>query len=354
MKLHLLGESDESLAAWLRAKRQPAFRSRQLVQWLHTKRVASVEAMTNLPASLRTELAASFRLRTLEVEAHRTAPDGLTEKWLFQTGHGDAVETVLIRDRKRSRRTVCVSCMVGCPVGCVFCATGQCGFGRNLEAGEILEQVYVVDRHLRESGAGVSHVVFMGMGEPLLNYDAVFSAVRALCDPARMNLANRHVTISTIGVVPGIERMVEDGVRARLALSLHAADQETRVRLIPSAARWPLSALLPAVEAYARTQAKGVTFEYCLLHRVNDRSRDADALSALLRGIRGKVNLIPYNAAPGSSFAPPPPDRIRAFQTRLERGGLSVTLRQEKGAGIDAACGQLRGAHMPRPPTPPG
>ena len=344
---HWLETDAGGLASFMAECGQPAFRAGQVRGWLHAKRVSDFADMANVPAVLRDAMAREGRLRSLRGLERRDAPDGLTSKWLFATGDGDnepLVESVLIIEKQLSRRTVCVSSMAGCPLECAFCATGRHGFNRNLSAGEIIEQVYRIDAHARGlgEGMGVSHVVFMGMGEPLLNLDATLAAAAAFADAGGIGLSGRHITISTAGVPEGIERLAGAGVNYRLALSLHAPNQAIRERIMPAARRWPLSRLWPALERFAASSSRDVTFEYCLIDGVNASADYARELVELLRPFRCKVNLIPMNEVPGIPFRAPGAAAVRRFQEILEAKGISAPVRMEKGAEIGAACGQLR------------
>ena len=333
----------EELSDWLAGNGQPAYRAEQLFNWLHRRRAADFSEMGNLPRELRSRLAASGRLRVLEERGRRFAADGLTAKLLLAAPGGVLLESVLIAEKRLTRRTACLSCMSGCPLGCRFCATGGMGFSRNLSSGEIMEQVYRLDRLAGEfpGRRGVSHVVFMGMGEPLLNLDAVLAAADRLSDPGGLGVSGRRVTISTVGVTEGVDRLSESGRNYRLALSLHAPEQRLRERLIPAAKRWPLAGLLAALDRFSALSSRVVTYEYCLIDGVNASPAHAEGLTRLLAGRKGKVNLIPVNPAPGSGFLPPPPERVRSFRSALESAGLRATVRTEKGAEIGAACGQL-------------
>lgn len=324
----------EELAASLREAGEPAFRARQFRDWLHKKRAADFALMKNLPLPLRERLAAIRPLRTLTLLEERRAADGLTAKRLLETARGDLVECVLIIEKERTRRTVCVSCMVGCPLACAFCATGKSGFTRNLDAGEIIEQAYGFEN--------VSHVVFMGMGEPLLNYDAVLRAADAFTAPDGMALSGRHVTISTAGIPAGIIRLAESGRNCRLAVSLHAPNQRIREEILPAAKRWPLAKLFPALERFRETSSRDITFEYCLIDGVNAAEAHARELTELIGDFRAKVNLIPMNPVDGAKFRAPPAAAVRRFQEILESRGISAPVRMEKGAEIGGACGQLR------------
>jgi 23S rRNA (adenine2503-C2)-methyltransferase len=308
--------------------------------------------MTNLPQAFRDRLAAMATLRILEEVEHLISADALTEKWLLRlagtSGAGGLTETVLIREQTLSRWTACLSSAVGCPLGCAFCATGQAGFETHLPAVAMIEQAYRADAACIGEGAnadrGLTHAVFMGMGEPLLNLEEVLKAARMLLDPAGLGLSARHVTLSTVGVIPGIRRLHREATNLRLAVSLHAPNQALRDDLLPGAARWPLSELIPALREYAADAGRMLTIEYCLIHGVNDSPARAEELLALLSDLPCKINLIPLNPTPGYPGVPSPAPRIRAFQDMLEAGGRTVTLRQEKGQDIDAACGQLRAA----------
>lgn len=340
---HWLGEDRNATTAFMAESGQPAYRAGQFREWLHKRRVDDFAAMKNLPRDLRETLAAAGQLRTLAECERREAPDGLTAKWLFAAEDGALIESVLIVEKHLSRRTVCVSCMAGCPLGCVFCATGAGGYVRDLNRGEIIEQVYRLDAHARaDGGAGVSHVVFMGMGEPLLNIDAVLAAAAAFADPEGMGLSGRHITISTAGTPEGIRRLTASGVNYRLAFSLHAPTQELRERLMPAARRWSLAQTLAAVDEFARSSSRDVTFEYCLIDGLNASPKQAEELTRLLARRRAKVNLIPLNPVPGSNLRPPSPGATRRFQEILEAAGITATVRMEKGGEIGAACGQLR------------
>ncbi len=341
---HWLEAGGEDLAAFMAGIGQPAYRARQLADWLHARRVGDFALMGNLPRALRERLAEAGRLRVLTELERRDAADGLTSKWLFAADGEAQIESVLIIEKRLSRRTVCVSCMAGCPLGCVFCATGAGGFVRNLSAGEIVEQVYRLDDFARGrgEGMGVSHVVFMGMGEPLLNLEPVLAAAAAFTDPGGMGLSGRHLTISTAGIPEGIRRLAAAGVNYRLALSLHAPNQKLRERLLPAARRWPLAEVLAALDEFAAVSSRDVTHEYCLIDGVNAAPEQARELARLLAGRRGKVNLIPLNPVPGSDLGPPPAGAVRRFQEILEESGIPATVRMEKGAEIGAACGQLR------------
>lgn len=338
---HLLGQSPEALAALVAQLGQPAYRARQLQDWVFGKRVPSFAAMGNLPKALRAALAVRTVLRSLRPAAHRVSPDGLTEKWLFQTSDDHGVETVLIRDRGGKRRTACISCSLGCPLACRFCASAHGPCLRHLSPGEMVEQVARIGD---ETGEAVTNVVFMGTGEPFLTYDAVLAASRLLNHREGFGIGARHITLSTVGVIPGIERFAAEPEDFRLALSLHAPSQAARLSLIPAAATWPLDALLEAVRMYGQRTRREVTIEYVLIDGFNASPQDADALGRLLAGLACKINCIPYNPTPAGApeWRAPSAARRQAFVARLEQRGLRATVRLEKGAEIQAACGQLR------------
>src|SRR5213594_1735171 len=313
---------------------RPAYRARQVWEWT-ARGVAGYEAMTSLPRALREELAASVPFSTLAVETERESRDG-TVKTLFRTADGHPVEAVLMRYRDE-RRSLCLSSQSGCPLTCTFCATGQMRFGRNLTASEILDQAL----HFRRF-AEVNHAVFMGMGEPFLNYEHVLAAARRLPD---LGITHRRTTISTVGWLPGLRRFVDEvGEPIRLALSLHAPTDELRSELMPVNERYPLVDVLAECKRYADLRRRKVFVEYVMLRGVNDRVEQARALADLLDPKVFKVNLIPFNSAQiGSvaSYQPSSPKAIAAFKAVLERAHLPATVRLTRGRDIQAACGQL-------------
>jgi 23S rRNA (adenine2503-C2)-methyltransferase len=311
---------------------EPAFRARQVLRWAFSG-AGGFDEMTDLPISLRAELTALVPFSTLAVQRESRARDG-TVKVLFSTADGRPVEAVLMRYRD-GRRSVCLSSQSGCPLTCTFCATGQMRFGRNLSASEILDQVACLRRI-----APPDHAVFMGMGEPMLNLDAVLEACRHL---PSLGIAQRRTAISTVGWVPGIERLSSEPMPVRLALSLHAADDALRSELMPVNDRYPVASVLEACRAYHRRKRRKVFVEYVMLAGVNDAHAQAVALAEALDPRVFKVNLIPYNRT-ASVYAASSPKAIAAFRAELERRGLAVTVRLERGREIDAACGQLAAA----------
>jgi 23S rRNA (adenine2503-C2)-methyltransferase len=317
---------------------EPAYRARQLWEGLWEQR-KPLDALSNLSKSLRSQLAEALPL-ALEVVTTTSADRDLTRKWLWQTtraGKRAQVETVLMRYPERA--TVCVSSQAGCAMGCPFCATGQAGFERHLDAGEILEQVV---RAAHESPQRVGNVVFMGMGEPLANVDAVLASIDRL--HGDLGLSARHITVSTVGMIPGMRALAAAALPVTLAVSLHAPDDALRDELVPLNRRYPISDVLDAARDHANTRGRRVTFEYACIDDVNDHPHQARALAGRLRGFPGgaHVNLIPLNATAGFSGSPSPRERIVTFAETLRAGGVTATVRRNRGTEIDAACGQLR------------
>ena len=333
--------SREELATRLAG--QPTYRVDQVWSGLY-EQLASLAELTNLPKALRAQLDADLPLALTPV-AERTSDGGETVKWLWALRDGTRVETVLMHYDQRS--TVCVSSQAGCAMGCGFCATGQAGFDRHLTAGEIVEQVVRAARRARDDGRRVNNVVFMGMGEPMANYDATWSAIERL--HADVGLSARHLTVSTVGIVPGIRRLAAEELPVNLAVSLHAADDALRDELVPINRRYPLSTLMDACAGYLLVKGRRLSFEWALIDGVNDRDRDADLLAQRARSLplAAHVNLIPLNPTPGYAVRGSPPARVRAFRDRLRTAGVNATIRRTRGTEIDAACGQLRAAHEP-------
>ena len=328
--------SRDDLAALL--PDQPAFRVRQVWDGLH-RRVVGPEAMTDLPAATRARLAAALPA-ALEIARESTSRAHETVKWLWRLADGALVETVLMVYGDRA--TVCVSSQAGCAMACSFCATGQAGFERHLTSGEIVEQVARAIAHARDrpEPRRVSNVVLMGMGEPMANYDNVWSAVHRLHDD--MGISARHITISTVGIVPGIRRLAADDLPVNLAVSLHAANDELRDQLVPVNRRYPLDVLMAACADYAAATRRRVSFEWALIAGVNDRGRDANELASLARPLGAHVNLIPLNPTPDYATPGTAPAGVRGFRDALRALGVNATVRQNRGTDIDAACGQLR------------
>ena len=323
---------------------QPAFRARQVREWLYRHFAADAAEMTSLPAALRERLAAETTLAIGDVVARQDSRDGLTFKVLFRLPDGQFIETVLMGYEKR--RTLCISTQAGCAMGCVFCATGQMGFMRHLSVGEIVGQVTYFARELAARGEHVTNIVMMGMGEPLHNYDNTLAAVDRLTDPAGMNLGARKITISTVGLVPAIRRYADEQRQTPLAISLHAADDEERGRLLPVNRRWPIAELMDACRYYVAKTGRRLTFEWALIAGENDTEEQAHKLGQLLRGMLAHVNLIPLNPTAGYGGAPSSPERVARFQRVLEEYGIGSTVRVRRGIDIQAGCGQLRDRHV--------
>jgi 23S rRNA (adenine2503-C2)-methyltransferase len=334
------------LSAWVASAGAPGYRAEQIFRWLHGQTVASPDDMTNVPPALRAALTADHPFTPLTQTAVQVARDG-TRKLRFATHDGRSIESVLIPDDDldRDKLTLCVSSQVGCAMDCGFCATATLGFGRNLTAAEIVEQVY---RATALAGRRPTNLVMMGMGEPLHNFDNLTRALALLEHPWGAAFSPRRITVSTVGLVPAIERLGKISPAPNLAISLNATTDEVRNDIMPVNRKWPIAALLDAARRFPLSHGRRVTFEYVLLAGVNDSDADADRLPRLLRGIPAKVNLIPWNpwqssSEPGDAprFTRPSAERIRTFQERLRASGVSVYIRSPRGDDIDAACGQL-------------
>lgn len=328
------------LEARLKEWGEPTYRARQVWNWVYKQGVLQFAQMTNLPVALRQRLEAAFTLAPFEPVAEHLSEDGQTRKLALRLADGEIIETVWMR--YETRESVCVSTQAGCAMGCAFCATGQGGLRRNLTAGEIVGQVLAFARLLAAQSTRVTNVVFMGMGEPFANYDAVWKAVSILMDPAGLGLGARHIVISTVGLIPGIRRFAQERSQVRLAISLHAPDDALRDQLVPINRAYPIGPLMDAVRDYVKQTGRRVTFEYALIAGLNDKPEHAHALAALLRGLPAHVNLIPVNPIPNSPWRPSPRERVRQFQAILTENGIACTIRLGRGTDIQAACGQLR------------
>jgi 23S rRNA (adenine2503-C2)-methyltransferase len=333
----------------LRALGQPAYRAKQVIEWIYDKRVRDFESMSNLPAALREQLAAEFQFSTLEVVRVLGSED-TTRKFLFRLGDGALIESVLIPaspalyGEQSDRRTLCVSTQVGCAYGCKFCASGLDGWSRNLEAGEIVEQVLKVEA---VSGEKINNIVVMGMGEPLANYANVMKGIEIINAHWGVEIGARHITLSTSGLAPQIRQLADQPLQVRLAISLHGARDEVRDKIMPVNRKYPLAVLLDACEYYTRQKKHPIFFEYILIDHVNDSREDAEALVRICRRIRAKVNCIPYNTVEGLEWQRPSEERQDDFMAVLREGRVQATIRREKGHDIAAACGQLRRQTMP-------
>lgn len=326
------------LEALLRSWGQPRFRADQLWGWLYEHRVDSFDAMTNLPKALRERLTAEATLGTLRLATEKRSRDG-TVKRVYALSDGQLIETVLMPYADQ-RRTVCISSQAGCAMGCAFCATGQMGFARHLSATEIFEQAALVARELAAQGERLSNVVLMGMGEPFHNYDAVIAAIRRL--NSDLGIGARHITVSTVGLVPKIRALAEEGLQVTLAISLHAATDAERGAMMPVNKRWPIGELLDAVRDYQAATHRRVTFEWALIAGENDSVDEAARLGRLLQGIHCHVNLIPLNPTEGYGGEPTSPEQVERFVAELESHGIPATVRVRRGIDVDAGCGQLK------------
>ncbi|MEW5701193.1 MAG: 23S rRNA (adenine(2503)-C(2))-methyltransferase RlmN [Candidatus Zixiibacteriota bacterium] len=340
--MNLLGQPLPTLIEAMASLGEPPHRARQLVRWIYRRRIFDFAAMTDLSAALRRRLSDRFEIAMPSPAAHQIATDG-TEKLLFRDD--DSVwEAVLMRDGPR--RTVCVSTQSGCGLGCRFCATATLGFGRNLSPGEIIGQI-ITSGQLLPAGERVTNVVFMGMGEPLQNFDAVKTVLDLIAADWGLDISHRRTTVSTVGLVPEIHRWAEEKIKANLAISLSAADDELRSRLMPINRKWPLAALKEAAIAVTRATGRRITFEYILIDGVNDSIADAKKLVRFVHGIPCKINLIRFHPHPGSEFRRPSEERVIAFRDYLYPRCPAVNVRKSFGLDIAAACGQLAGQMTP-------
>lgn len=332
----LIGKSLGELQALVKALGEPSFRADQLHQWLYVKCVRDFERMSNLKRSFREKLAEHYQIGSLEIAEKQVSSDGTT-KYLFRLPDGKVVESVLMYFEERGTYAICLSTQVGCAVNCHFCATGKLGFMRNLSVGEVAEQYLYVQN---DSGKEIRNIVFMGQGEPLLNYDNLLSAIHLLNKSAEVGM--RHITISTSGIVPRIYDLAKEDMQLTLAVSLHAPDDATRESFMPINKKWPLAELMPALHHYVAHTGKRLTIEYILLEGVNDTVWHAHALGALLQGLKCNVNLIPYNPIGDSyGFKRPSNNAVHRFKDTVTSYGKKTTIRVERGADIAAACGQL-------------
>ena len=324
----------EELTAFLKELGEPAFRARQVFQWLH-RGVSSFDEMTNLSKALREKLAAACVLCPPLVERRQVSAQDGTIKYLWRLGDGNCIETVLMRYHHGN--TVCISSQVGCRMGCAFCASTLGGKVRDLSAGEILDQVLFTQL---DSGAPVSNIVLMGIGEPLDNFDTVMRFLTLVNHPEGMNIGMRHISLSTCGLVDKIDKLAQYGLQLTLSVSLHAPDDETRSKIMPVNRSVGVEKLMDTCRRYVQATGRRISYEYAMIDGVNDSDAQADQLARLLKGTLGHVNLIPLNDVEESPLKPS--RRVAAFQKRLERQGVTVTVRRKLGSDIDASCGQLR------------
>lgn len=340
--MELTGLSTAQIAAWMESRGEPAYRGKQIAEWIYRKGARSFEEMKNLPVVLREQLALEAEIGCSEVHLKQQASDG-TVKCLLKLRDGQIIECVLLP--YEDRVSVCLSTQIGCAMGCRFCATAQGGFTRNLTVGEIVDQLLMLQQF---SERKITHVVFMGMGEPLLNLENTLTSIERF--HKELGIGMRRFTISTVGIVPKILTLAERDLPITLAVSLHAPDDETRRGFMPVSRKWDVPTLLDACRHYFERTGRRVTFEYLLLKEVNDTPDHARDLAALLKGFPCLVNLIPFNyVSTEQGFQRPEVSRVQVFRAILEKTGIQVTQRQERGRDIDAACGQLRGKHFGKP-----
>ncbi|MBN1249785.1 MAG: 23S rRNA (adenine(2503)-C(2))-methyltransferase RlmN [Anaerolineae bacterium] len=330
----------DALETLLKQWGQPRYRADQVWTWLYSHLATDMEDMTSLPKALRAKLVEETVLYVPPVLAVQESLTGDTRKDLLQMQDGEQVEVVLMR--YIDRRTACISSQVGCAVGCQFCATGQMGFRRNLSVGEIIAQVLHFERELQAQGQRLTNVVFMGMGEPFLNYDNTMGAIARLIDPNGIQMGQRRITVSTVGIVPGIVRFTQEDLQVNLAISLHAATDDLRSALLPINKRYNLNALFGAIHDYIAKTNRQVTFEWALIDGVNDTREQAAALAARVSGMLAHVNLIPLNPTADYDGQPSSAAAIEAFTEVLDRRHIPYTLRLRRGGDIQAGCGQLR------------
>ena len=351
------GLTPEELRAWVATRGELAYRGRQIADavWKDGG-VTSAAAIHTLPAALREALDADFRFDAVSDTDAREADGGLTEKFLHRLDDGALIESVLMhypaRGGSHERHTLCISSQAGCAVGCPFCATGELGFGRDLGVAEIVDQVRFSARRLATDGRRLTNIVFMGMGEPLLNLDRVLAAIEALNDPHRFGLGARHITVSTSGVVPGIRRLTALGPQFTLAVSLHAARDALRDVLVPLNRRWPVAEVVEAARDHGRSTGRRITYETTMIGGINDTPIDAEAMADLLRGDHAHVNLIPMNPVAHTPWTASPMPVIEQFAATLRDAGISTTIRRNRGQEMGAACGQLA-AERAGEPAPP-
>jgi 23S rRNA (adenine2503-C2)-methyltransferase len=341
-KPFLYSLTQDALKEWLVREGEKPYRSQQIFDWLYVKRVRTFDEMSNLPKTLREKLREQFRLDALGEIARQVSRDG-TVKFLFRLHDGHAIETVIMRHNYGN--SVCVTTQVGCRIGCTFCASTLGGLQRNLEAGEIVAQVVAAQRALDEEGQRASHVVVMGIGEPFENFESLLTFLTIINDNRGLNIGQRHITVSTSGIVPRIYEFAERGGQVNLAVSLHAPTSELRSRLMPINRGFPLPKLLEACRYYTEKTNRRITFEYALFGGVNDQPEHAEQLADLVGDLLCHINLIPVNYVPERDFVRTSREDIFRFKRILEERGLNVTIRREHGSDIAAACGQLRAQH---------
>lgn len=328
---------------WLKENAEPVYRANQIFDWLYVKRVETVDQMTNLSKSLRAKLVDQFEFQHLTIINKHISRDG-TIKFLFRLTDGHAIETVIMRHHYGN--SVCVTTQVGCRMGCTFCASTIGGLSRNLTPGEIVSQVVGAQKILDEEEQRVSHIVVMGSGEPFDNYDATIQFIRIINDEKGLNIGQRHITVSTSGIVPVIYQFADLKWQVGLAISLHAPTDQLRSELMPINRKYTIDQLMEAIRYYVDTTNRRVTFEYALMGEVNDQDEHAEQLAELIKDLKCHVNLIPVNFVPERNFKRTPRNQIFRFKEILEKHKINVTIRREQGGDIEAACGQLRAKHI--------
>lgn len=361
-RIHLFDLTHPAVETFVEELGEPRYRADQIWEWLYLHLADSFDEMTNLPLDLRQRLADMAVIHTLEAVAVSESRESPAQKFLFQLADGESVESVLMhyntRDRdyrsetagealhkdgqQTERHTACISTQAGCAMGCIFCATGQMGLLRQMTAGEVIEQVIYLARNLRRVGQRLTNLVFMGMGEPLANWPATWQTVETLNDARGFNLGARRITISTVGLVPGIRRLVQSDIQVQLAVSIHAPNDGLRNQLVPINAQYPLDEVLDACREYVRHTRRRITFEYVMIDHVNDFPRHAEECADRISDILCHVNLIPLNPTSGSDLQPSSYERCATFQAILEDRGIPTTLRVRRGIDVQAGCGQLR------------
>lgn len=340
-KPYIYDLSPTELSAWLEEQQEAPYRLRQIRQWLW-RGCNSADDMTDLPKGIREKMTESFRFDAMRLKERLQSQEDDTTKYIWQLADGNVIESVFMR--YRSGTSVCVSSQAGCKMGCAFCASSMCGFGRNLSSGELIAQVALI---AKDQGSRVDHVVVMGIGEPFENYDNLLTFLRNCNDPAGFNISMRRMTVSTCGLLPQMLRFAEEGLPFTLAVSLHAANDRLRSQLMPINHAYPLADLMKACRQYEKTSGRRITFEYALFKGLNDRTEDAEQLAAMLRGSLCHVNLIPANEVPGSDLHRSEPGAVENFARILQSRKIPVTVRRELGTDIMAACGQLRRMSTP-------
>jgi len=343
MKPFIYDYTLEQLQDWMKENAEPAFRGAQLFDWLYVKRVKSFEDMSNLPKTLRQKLDEQFQFVTLSEITKFESKDG-TVKFLFGLHDNHAIETVIMRHNYGN--SICVTTQVGCRIGCTFCASTLGGLKRNLTAGEIVAQVVTAQQMLDASEERVSSIVIMGSGEPFENYEATMAFLRIMIHEKGLNIGQRHITVSTSGIVPSMYKFAEENTQINLALSIHAPNDTLRSKLMPVNRRFPFEDVMEACRYYIAKTGRRITFEYALIGGVNDQNEHAEELASVLQGILCHVNLIPVNHVPERKYVRTPREQIFEFQRILERNKINATIRREQGHDIAAACGQLRAKHM--------